>query len=215
RQIEGMRPAADIVHLLALNMHTADENGFRPLEVFRRRRADVFIDEADRPMRGDIGRDQQQALRRHEGLDPGGQRIGVFERSERGSVAWKDAQDPPHIVYAFNPHPLFLWDYPATAPCPSTTGQAVLQIPQHCGSYANPPRVQWLLRPVLGGLISRLTTSAARRNPAAGRYRLPADGRRRPARRGTASRRIQAPVSGRTDRGYRAHRGTRWTGNSA
>jgi hypothetical protein len=54
-----MRPAANIVHLLTLDMHAADEDGLRPFEVFFSGRADVFIDETDRPVRGQIGCDQQ------------------------------------------------------------------------------------------------------------------------------------------------------------
>ncbi len=51
RQIERMRPAADVVHLLALDVHAGDEHRFRPFEIFLRGGADVFVDEADRPVR--------------------------------------------------------------------------------------------------------------------------------------------------------------------
>ena len=50
RQVERMRPAADVVHLLALDVHAADEHGFRPFEIFLRGGADVLVDEADRPV---------------------------------------------------------------------------------------------------------------------------------------------------------------------
>ena len=81
-QIEGVRAAADIVHLLALDVHAADEHGLRPFEIFFGGGADVLVDEAYRPIRRHIGRDQQNALRRHEGLDARGQGIGVFEGAE-------------------------------------------------------------------------------------------------------------------------------------
>src|SRR5207248_2642490 len=41
-QIERMRAAADVVHLLALDMHTGDEYRFRPLELFPRNRTDIL-----------------------------------------------------------------------------------------------------------------------------------------------------------------------------
>jgi hypothetical protein len=63
-------------------MHAADEHGFRPFEIFPAGRADVLVDETHRPIRRQIGGDQQQALRRHEGLDAVRQRIGVFECTE-------------------------------------------------------------------------------------------------------------------------------------
>ena len=53
---------------------------------------------------GQIGRDQQQALRRHEGLDAVGQRIGMFEGAERRRVARKDAEDAPDRLNAFSSH---------------------------------------------------------------------------------------------------------------
>ena len=103
-EIEPMRPAADIVHLLALDMHTTDEYRVRPFEVFLRGRTEVFVDETDRPVRRQIGRDQQQALRRHEGPDTVGQGIRVFERAERRRIARKNAQDAPHRFDAFSSH---------------------------------------------------------------------------------------------------------------
>ena len=66
--------------------------------------ADVLVDEADRPVGRQIGRDQQQPLRRHERLDAVGQRIGVFERAERRRVAREDAQDAPYRLNAFSSH---------------------------------------------------------------------------------------------------------------
>ena len=104
RQIKCMRAAADIVHLLALDVHAADQHGFRPLEILRRSAADILVDKADRPVGGQIGRDQQQPLRRHEGLDTVGQRIGIFEGAERRRVARKDAQDAPHRFNALSSH---------------------------------------------------------------------------------------------------------------
>ena len=104
REVEGMRAAADVVHLLALDVHAADEHGFRPFEVFLGGGANVLVDEADRPVLREIGRDQQQALRRHERLHAVGQRIGVLERTERRRIARKDAQDAPCRLDAFSSH---------------------------------------------------------------------------------------------------------------
>ena len=104
REIEGMRAAADVVHLLALDVHAADEHRLRPFEIFFGGGANVFVDEANRPVLRKIGRDQQQALRRHEGLDACGQGIGVFECTKRGGIAREDAQDTPYRSDAFSSH---------------------------------------------------------------------------------------------------------------
>ena len=82
RQIEGMGAAADVVHLLPLDMHAADEHRFGPVEILGRGGADIFVDETDFPVGRQICRDDQKALRRHEGLDAVGQRIGVLECPE-------------------------------------------------------------------------------------------------------------------------------------
>jgi hypothetical protein len=103
-QIERMRPAADIVHLLTLDMHATDEHRVRPFEVFLGGGTEVFVDETDRPVRGQIGCDQQQALRRHEGPHAVSQGIRVLERAERRRVARKDAQDAPRGLDALNSH---------------------------------------------------------------------------------------------------------------
>src|SRR5665213_3578179 len=100
-----MRAPADIVHLLTLDMHAAHQHGFRPFEIFRRRFADILVDEADRPMLGQIGRDQQQPLWGHKRLDAGGQWVGILERAKRRRIAWKDAQNAPHVPYALSSHP--------------------------------------------------------------------------------------------------------------
>src|SRR6185295_673053 len=89
-QIERVRAAANIVHLLALDMHAADEYRVRPFEVFFGGGAEVFVDETDLPVRGQIVRDQQQTLRRHEGPYPVGQGIRILERAERRRIARKD-----------------------------------------------------------------------------------------------------------------------------
>src|SRR6266851_6633083 len=99
-----MCAAADIVHLLTLDMHAADEHRFRPFEILRGRGTDVFVDEADRPVRGQISRDQQQALRRHESLDAVGQGIGVLKRSKRRCIARKNAQDAPCCLNTLSSH---------------------------------------------------------------------------------------------------------------
>ncbi len=63
----------------------------------RGRRRDVLVDEADLPGLRHIGRDQQQPLRRHEGLDPAHQPVGVVESAEGRRVARKDTQNPTLI----------------------------------------------------------------------------------------------------------------------
>ena len=45
-----------------------------------------------------VGRDQEQALRRHEGAHPLHQPIGVVEGTERGRVMRKNAQDPASVL---------------------------------------------------------------------------------------------------------------------
>jgi hypothetical protein len=55
-------------------VHAADEDGFRPFEIFFGGDADVLVDEADLSVRRQIGRDQEQALRRHQGLHAVGER---------------------------------------------------------------------------------------------------------------------------------------------
>ena len=186
-------------------------------KVFRRRRADVFVDETDRPVRGHIGRDQQQALRRHEGLDAVGQRIGVFERAERRRVARKDAQDPPHSSLCLQLASRFLWRPPTRSDLTikHATGWAtnLSTLWQRCQPTARSNGCVSLRRAGRIGpphTISREAKSGSNR-----RYGRQADGRHRQGRRGTASRRTPAPVSGRTDRGHRAHRGTRSIDSSA
>src|SRR5579863_2194366 len=104
RQIEPVRATADVVHLVPLNVHATDEDGLRPLEIFFAGSADVLVDEPDRPVGRQIGRDQQESLRGHEGLNAVGQRIGMFERAERGRIAGKDAQDTAYGLRAFSSH---------------------------------------------------------------------------------------------------------------
>src|ERR1700674_504685 len=89
---------------MTLDMHATDEYRLRPFEVFRRGRADVLVDETDRPTGGEISGDQQQTLRRHERLDAVGQRIGMFECAERRRIARKHAQDAAHRLNALSSH---------------------------------------------------------------------------------------------------------------
>ena len=79
--------------LAALDVHAADEHGLGPGEIRVAGRRDVFVDEPDLPAGRQGGGDQQQALRRHEGLHAVGHVIGVFEGAERGRVARKYTQD--------------------------------------------------------------------------------------------------------------------------
>src|SRR5205807_1062022 len=66
--------------------------------------ADVFVDEAHRPVGRQIRCDQQQSLRRHETLDAIGQRIGVLERAKRRRVSGKHEEDPPYRLKTFCSH---------------------------------------------------------------------------------------------------------------
>ena len=116
-QIERMRAAADVVHLLALDVHARDEYRFRPLEVFLRGRADILIDEADLPIFRQIGRNQQQALWRHKGLHAVGEGVGIFERTESRRVARKHAQDAPNRLDALSSH-----STSPARPCKSSPG---------------------------------------------------------------------------------------------
>ena len=104
RQVELMGAAADVVHVLALDVHAADEDGLRPFELFPRRAAEILVDELDLPFLGQIGREQQQALRRHEGADAVGQRVGMLERAERRRVTREDAENMPARSVAFSAH---------------------------------------------------------------------------------------------------------------
>src|SRR3569832_1019704 len=54
-----MCSAANVVHLMPQNMHAAYEYGYRPLEVLRRGGANVYVDEANRPVFRHIGRNQR------------------------------------------------------------------------------------------------------------------------------------------------------------
>ena len=87
-----MGAARDIQHRLALDVHAADEHRVRPVELALRGRADILIDEPNFPMFRQIGRDQQDALRRHECLHAH-QLVGMLEGAEGRCVARKNAQD--------------------------------------------------------------------------------------------------------------------------
>ncbi len=89
-----MRAFGDVVDLRRLHMHAADDDDVGPFEFGRCGRADVLVDEADRPLFRHIGRDQQEPLRRHEGAHAFHQPVGVIERAERRRVMRKDTQDP-------------------------------------------------------------------------------------------------------------------------
>ena len=106
---EGVGAAPDVLDLPPLHMHAADEHHLGPGEIVVAGRRHVLVDEADLPGRRHRGGDDQQALRRHEGADAIGQRIGEFERAERGRVARKHAQDAPSVTAckhrAFSPEP--------------------------------------------------------------------------------------------------------------
>src|SRR5262249_35239920 len=99
-----MRPTADVIHLLTLDVHAADEHDLGPGEIVLGCRPDVLIDEANLPLLGQIGRNQQQTLRRHEGLHAVGQRIGVFERTKRRSITRKYAENTTYRLDAIKSH---------------------------------------------------------------------------------------------------------------
>jgi hypothetical protein len=84
-----------IVHPAALDMHAADKDRISPGEVPGTCLPHVFVDEADIPRFWQHRRDDKQPLRRHEGANPIGQRIGIFEGAERRDIAWKDAKNVP------------------------------------------------------------------------------------------------------------------------
>ena len=93
-----VRALGDIVNLRRLDVHAADQDDVGPLEFGGGRLADILVDEADRPPFRHIGRDQEQALRRHEGAHPLHQPIGVVEGAERGRVVRENAQDPASVL---------------------------------------------------------------------------------------------------------------------
>ena len=83
----------DIADLRSLDVHAADHHRVGPGEILRLGACDVLVDEADRPVLGQIGRQHQQALRRHERLDVVEQGKGVREGAERRGVGRKHAED--------------------------------------------------------------------------------------------------------------------------
>ncbi len=93
----GVGAAGDILHRLALDVHAADKDRIRPVEFAILRRADILIDEANLPPFRQIGGDQQDALRRHEGAHPH-QFVSMLEGAERGGIARKNAQDAARMV---------------------------------------------------------------------------------------------------------------------
>jgi len=79
---EVMSAAPDVLDLPPLHMHAADENNFGPGEIVIAGRRHVLVDETDLPGWRHRGGNDQQALRRHEGADAIGERIGELERPE-------------------------------------------------------------------------------------------------------------------------------------
>ncbi len=98
RDLAGrLRAGMDVAHLRGLDVHGRDHHRVRPGEFGRGRRPDVLVDEADLPGFRHIGRDQQEALRRHEGPHPAHQPVGVVEGAEGRRVARKDTENPTLI----------------------------------------------------------------------------------------------------------------------
>src|SRR5262249_5338651 len=104
RQIEPMRAAADVIYMLALDVHAADEDGFGPFEFFFGRGTEILVDELDLPFLRQIGRDQEQSLRRHESSDAVGQRIGIFECAEGRCVTREDTKNMTDRSVALSSH---------------------------------------------------------------------------------------------------------------
>ena len=88
--------AADVDDPGALDMHAADEHRVGPGKVLRLCRVYVFVDEPDLPAGRHRRRDDQQALRRHEGTQIAGNVIGIVERTQGWFIAGKDAQNASH-----------------------------------------------------------------------------------------------------------------------
>src|SRR5690348_8641136 len=97
KKVEFMGAAADVVHLLALDVHAADEHDFRPFEIRFGFGRQVLVDEANLPMRGQIGREHQQSLRRHESFLAVGQGVGMLERAERRRIFFFNASATTEI----------------------------------------------------------------------------------------------------------------------
>ena len=93
-----VRTRGDVVNLRGLDVHAADQHGVGPGEIGVGRLSDVLVDEADRPRLRHIGRDHQQALRRHEGAHAFHQPIRVVEGADGGGVVRKNAQQPALIL---------------------------------------------------------------------------------------------------------------------
>jgi hypothetical protein len=82
----------------ALHVHAGEEDRVGPGELLSGRFPRVLVHEAHLPRLREIGRDHQQALRRHEGADPPAEeRVGVVEGAEGGSVARGEAEDAPAV----------------------------------------------------------------------------------------------------------------------
>ncbi len=89
----GVRALGDLVDLRLLDVHARHEHRVGPGEFLRGGALDVLVDEPALPGLGHVGRDQQEALRRHEGLHAAHQRVGVGECPEGWRVGGEDAQD--------------------------------------------------------------------------------------------------------------------------
>jgi hypothetical protein len=136
RHLAGrFRAAGDVVNLRRLNVHAADKDDIGPGEIRGAGRLDVLVNEADRPWLGHIGRDQQQALWRHERAHAAEEMIGVRERAERGRVGGKHAENSACIAgrqreTQSHPSPicpaaiLLPKRNPATAPIPTNLSTA-------------------------------------------------------------------------------------------
>src|ERR671919_1520657 len=93
----------DALEVRTLNMHAADENHIGPLIISRCCRADVLVHEADVPLARQVGGDDQETLRRHEGPHAPQKGIGMMKGAKGAMVLGKDAQHAPSMMWDMAP----------------------------------------------------------------------------------------------------------------
>ena len=92
RLAREMGPPADVLDLAPLDVHAADEHHVGPGEIRLGRAGHVLVDEADLPVLRQGRGDDQQPLRRHEGLHAVGQLVRIVEGAEGRRVPGRHAQ---------------------------------------------------------------------------------------------------------------------------
>ena len=89
-----VRPLDDPMDPGALHVHARDEQRVGPGQLIGARGPGVLVDEAHLPRLGQVGRDDQEPLRRHERAHAAPeQRIRALERAERAGVPRIDEED--------------------------------------------------------------------------------------------------------------------------